>query len=407
MRTFMRLLVATAAAAALTFAAGCGSDAGGSATGGPGGDPIKVGSIVSKTGPIDFSSTSDGARAYFDKLNAEGGINGRKVEYVVEDDGNDPAKAAAAARKLAGEGVVALIGGGSTVECTANARFYTQRNLFDVPGLGADPACFNSESIAPANTGPLVGAALSVQAAIENLGAKRIQYLAVDAPPGRLTDKPVQAYLSAKASSVGPTEFIAPGEDATPIMVRVKRHKPDAIVLLTPLPIGIGAVKAAAAQGIGPADLPWVAATPMYDPATPKALGAAGEGLHVATEFVPLQVADAPPSLEEFRTAMREHATGAKVDSLAEGGWFAAAVFVEALKSVKGELSPGSVTAALEGVHGFDNGMTGGPYTIKDHLKNPYPPNHWAQVVKIDHGEFVHVEDFGTKAFPPAGFKVG
>lgn len=367
-------------------------------------EPIKVGAVVSETGTIDFSSTSDGARAYFEKVNSEGGINGRMIEYLVEDDGNDPAKASAAARKLAGEDVVAIIGGGSTVECTANARFYQQTDLFDIPGLGADPGCFSSENIAPANTGPLVGAMLSVQTAIENLGAKRIQYMAVDAPPGRLTDKPVQNYLDSKVESVGPTEFLAPGKDPSAIMVRVKRRNPDAIVLLAPLPIGIGAVKAADAQGIGPAALPWVAATPMYDPATPDTLGGAGEGLHVATEFVPLQAEDAPESVTTFSEAMEEFQPEAKIDSLAQGGWFAADVFTQTLRGMDGEITPAAVTEALKNVESFDNGMTGGEYTIKSRLENPHPPNHWEWIVKIQDGAFVHVADFGIKEFPPPGF---
>lgn len=407
-----RLAVCVALASLALFGGACGSDeeerpsgqAGGGQSGG--GKPIKVGAVVSETGAIDFSSTSDGARAYFEKLNADGGINGRRVEYLVEDDGNDPSKASAAARKLAGQDVVAFIGGGSTVECTANARFYKQRDLFDIPGLGADPGCFSSENIAPANTGPLVGAVLSVQTAIEDLGGKRIQYLAVDAPPGRLTDKPVQGYLKSKAESVGPTEFIAPGKDPSPIMVRVKRRNPDAIVLLTPLPIGIGAVKAAAAQGIGPADVPWVAATPMYDPATPQTLGKAGQGLHVATEFVPLQVDDPPASLKEFQQDMEQYAPDAKIDSLAQGGWFAADVMANALKNVEGDISAKSVTQALKSVENFENGMTGGPYSIKGRLDKPHPPNHWEQIVKIEGDKFVHMEDFGTKEFPPPGFKM-
>ena len=41
------------------------------------GEPIKVGSIQSKTGPDDFSSSGQGAKAFFECVNANGGINGQ------------------------------------------------------------------------------------------------------------------------------------------------------------------------------------------------------------------------------------------------------------------------------------------------------------------------------------------
>ncbi len=43
------------------------------------GEPIKVGSIQGKTGPDDFSSSGQGAKAFFECVNANGGINGRPV----------------------------------------------------------------------------------------------------------------------------------------------------------------------------------------------------------------------------------------------------------------------------------------------------------------------------------------
>ena len=57
-----------------------------------------------------------------DETNAKGGINGSKVELVVEDDAGDPRTAALAAQKLASAGVVAVIGtyGSAVTEATQN-----------------------------------------------------------------------------------------------------------------------------------------------------------------------------------------------------------------------------------------------------------------------------------------------
>lgn len=55
--------------------------------------PIKVGAISTESGGIDFSSSSKAAQAYFDCVNANGGINGRPIEYDPQDDGLDAQKA--------------------------------------------------------------------------------------------------------------------------------------------------------------------------------------------------------------------------------------------------------------------------------------------------------------------------
>ncbi len=57
-----------------------------------------------------------------DELNAQGGINGDKVEIVVGDDGSEPKTSAMAAQKLSTQGVVAVIGtyGSANTEVTQN-----------------------------------------------------------------------------------------------------------------------------------------------------------------------------------------------------------------------------------------------------------------------------------------------
>ena len=49
---------------------------------------------------IPYGRVGKTAGAYFDKINAEGGINGRKIKFVSLDDGYNPAKMVEQARKL-------------------------------------------------------------------------------------------------------------------------------------------------------------------------------------------------------------------------------------------------------------------------------------------------------------------
>jgi branched-chain amino acid transport system substrate-binding protein len=93
-----------ALAAFVVFVAACGTQQGNTAATDPGitKDEIKIGATYPQSGTASFYySVAKGALAYFAYINAEkGGVNGRKINYVVLDDGYDPAKTPDKAREL-------------------------------------------------------------------------------------------------------------------------------------------------------------------------------------------------------------------------------------------------------------------------------------------------------------------
>ncbi len=71
---------------------------------------IKVGHINPYSGPASaYGAIGKAIGAYFDKVNAEGGINGRMVKFITLDDGYNPAKTVEQARKLVEQEEVLLI----------------------------------------------------------------------------------------------------------------------------------------------------------------------------------------------------------------------------------------------------------------------------------------------------------
>ncbi len=71
---------------------------------------IKIGHINPYSGPASaYGSIGKAIGAYFDKVNAEGGINGRMVKYISVDDGYNPSKTVEQARKLVEEEEVLLL----------------------------------------------------------------------------------------------------------------------------------------------------------------------------------------------------------------------------------------------------------------------------------------------------------
>ena len=64
--------------------------------------PVKIGVIQPLSGPVAASGNyvRMGAEIARDWINAKGGVNGRKLELVIEDNKSDPKEAASAAEKL-------------------------------------------------------------------------------------------------------------------------------------------------------------------------------------------------------------------------------------------------------------------------------------------------------------------
>jgi branched-chain amino acid transport system substrate-binding protein len=78
---------------------------------------IKIGSVLSVTGPSSFLGEPEDKtlRLYVDRINAAGGVAGKKIELVIYDDGGDANKARTfATRLIEDDEIVAMVGGTST-----------------------------------------------------------------------------------------------------------------------------------------------------------------------------------------------------------------------------------------------------------------------------------------------------
>ncbi|MGO8674423.1 MAG: ABC transporter substrate-binding protein [Limisphaerales bacterium] len=92
--------------------------------------PIKIGALFSVTGPASFLGAPEAktARMVIDKLNASGGIGGRKFELVLKDTGGSPEKAVSFAKQLIEEDKVLAIIGPSTSGETMQIKSLCEEN---------------------------------------------------------------------------------------------------------------------------------------------------------------------------------------------------------------------------------------------------------------------------------------
>ena len=78
---------------------------------------VKIGSVLSVTGPASFLGEPEDKtlKMYVEKINAAGGVAGKKIELVIYDDGGDANKARTfATRLIEDDKVVAMVGGSTT-----------------------------------------------------------------------------------------------------------------------------------------------------------------------------------------------------------------------------------------------------------------------------------------------------
>lgn len=102
---------------------------------------VTLGQSVAMTGPAASLGLpfAQGARLYFERVNAAGGIAGRKIELVTLDDAGNPATASANTRKLLEQGVLSLFGYyGSPQTTAANAVLKDSDALLFAPMAAAD-----------------------------------------------------------------------------------------------------------------------------------------------------------------------------------------------------------------------------------------------------------------------------
>lgn len=83
-------------------------------------DPIKIGSVLSVTGPAAFLGDPEvkTLEMYVDSINKAGGVLGRQLELVHYDDGSDSSKANSFAKRLIYDDKVDVIIGGTTTGAT-------------------------------------------------------------------------------------------------------------------------------------------------------------------------------------------------------------------------------------------------------------------------------------------------
>ena len=336
------------------------------------GAPIKLGGIATKQPGTDFTDIPNAAKAYFDCVNANGGINGRPVSYVLETEQTDPGQAAAAAKKLVEtEKVVGIVGNTSIIECTVNHKYYEAKGYY-VIGSGIAPECYGTSNFAAVNMGPRY----SVDGAAQYLIRQGVKKIVLDQ-----SNVPGTGYIAAGASAIAKdagTEFKdlhdnVPIQDANSVAIKaVQAAGADGGVLLnfTP-PEALKILQAAQRQGLQDR-VKWACSTPCNTDFLAEALGSPWDGKLGVNAELNLTTADGPDS-QLYRDVMKKYAPKVPLGSFSQMGFVEAAIATKALLGVSGDITAETTNKAFKDVKDFKTDILCKPWYYGDgptHIPN-------------------------------------
>ena len=323
-------------------------------------EPIKIG----YTGPLSGSlsllgqAVRDGVATYVALVNDQGGVNGRKIEFIAEDDAYEPMRTLAAAKKLSEQDkVLALVGSAGTANVTALVGYSLERKM---PIIA--PYAFSNALTTPVK-----------------------KYVFTTLPEVRLQANLLGDYLlnelkHRKIAAIYQNDDF--GQDAVSgLDDRLKKNN----VTLTKLPFDRGTTnfsgvvaqaKQSGAEDVVFLGIPRDAALIMKeankmgwkpqfsghnalgDPQTFILAGAAlVEGAIAVAVMEPLD--SKKPQVAEFLAHQKKFMPQTTPTTYSLHGYNAGRLFVEAVKKIQGEPTGEKLAAAMESIKDFNTGLMG------------------------------------------------
>ena len=326
-------------------------------------EPIKVGAFFALSGPNAPIGTPTKlvAEMVVDKINKEGGINGRPLELIIGDTESDPAKAATIAKKfIHSDKVAAIIGPTSTGEGMQSKKIVEEAGIPTFMTVGGDPPIMKE-------TGPYTyvfkspqRSSTAVKKLFSYLKEKKLTKLALltaSDPFGKdgvvWLEKLAPEYgltLVAK-ESFGPKDI-----DMTAQLTKIKNAKPQAIVCWTIGPAGAIVSKNKAQLGI---KVPLFQCHGQPGPEYIQLAGKSSEGDRMPSTklMAAAQLPDTDPQKKVIQAFIKLYTDDYKYDKQfpinTHSGYAWDAIIIVANAMKKAGTDPKALRAAIEGTKGY------------------------------------------------------
>lgn len=296
-----------------------------------GGKKLVLGQSVPLTGAADQIGLAyfNGAKMYFDAINAKTGVGGFKIEVKALDDGYNASKAAANAKQLVDEGVDALFGFAGTASCDAAfAQVKSSGILFFAPFAASDalhdPALSSVFHVRPA----LADEAYKVVRHCATLNQDRIAVFAEDDAMGRAGLEAVnQALIELKRPPLVASALSAVNSDKVDAAVTtLLKAQPQAVIQVSLFNSSAAFIRKARRAGYGGQFLNFsvVGIDPLF-----SALGKEIGGI-VISQVVPSPRSTGTPLIKEYLDVLNQTDQTPSYESVE--GYIAARAFAEGVR---------------------------------------------------------------------------
>jgi branched-chain amino acid transport system substrate-binding protein len=362
---------------------------------------ITVGTISSQTGPLaaNFGSLIYGEKAYFAYINAQGGVNGRKINYQYAlDDGGNPTTFNQLANTLINQDHVFAVTGVGTA--------FFSPNLFveaKIPTYGYD---VTGNWAGPAN---LFAAGGSVQ--YYQAGAPQVAYVA-----RHTQSKPSIAFIaygiaaSADACqaeqnsmqsagyniSYSDLKVAYPGTTVATDVQRMKQAGSNVVVSCMDVQGNISMARAIQQYGAHITQL-WFNGNDQQTLTANKSLM---QGIYFGIGHVPFSSPQSLyPGLKLYVTQMKKYEPKYVYDEVAIQGWESAALFVQGVKMAGSNLTQANVIKQDNTITAFTAGGLQSPVNWKSAGHSGHAPPYCVAYIKVSGNNYVATLNTGKNVF--------
>lgn len=334
-------------------------------------ETIKIGVVSPMTGSAAiFGKSAFGVEALYKQVNDQGGINGRKIEIIREDDSCDPARGLAAVKKLISQDQVFAING---IACSGVAMAVKQDIVkTDVPLMIMSAATDALSSPTVANvfqavpTTNVVGRTM-IDFAMSKPGMEKVAFVSHSDDWGKSNRDPAIDQLKTKYSKSPTLDLTMErgSSDATPQILQIRNSGAQVVVLMMyPAEVAIF-VRDAAKYGLNvPILCPM---TTSLEDTRDRAGGlSAVKNVYV---FFPYVDAFSSETMTKWSDLIKKYYPGERTESFSFLGMGSAATVIEALKRAGPDLTRAKFVDALNHIKDFETGVMSAPVTLtaEDH----------------------------------------
>jgi len=333
-----------------------------------GADEYVVGYQAPLSGDLSFLGTGNlgGLESYFDQVNSEGGINGRQVKVISQDDMGAVDTAVTKFKELVRSG--ALVVGGFPIS-TVNQGVFQVAAKEEVPMIGY--GINTDEFVTPPNPWAFATAGTArtfvsmMNAYVESSAPKRglqepkVAVLAVDTAASKEVRDLVAAASDEAGWQLTDSEFIPlTATDANAQMAKIAQSKPDYVFLWTASPLLPMIANGAKANGLDSEDVQIVGADFADNEAIMSQLGIP----NYYYDQINLWSQAKDGATAPMQAAAKKFGHGEELgESYFTDGWVEAEIIAAALDKCGDDCSGKSVSEALEETTVGDAGGLAGP----------------------------------------------